>query len=321
MSIFYVFQGKTYEQEKDGEYIWTPKLTKDGKQNPDYEIMTEIQPGDFILHDKNGEVVAISLARTKRNFEDQSDEYKKNLDYCEFEIPFKTTNYQDFFARSFNEDSAFDKKGEGKKQYLCHLSDIHADFIITQIARTETDIDAKNLLNLALASITFPLDENEYDKSEIEGILRLLENRPEKDKPEWKFKRKPTDFLVKDGYLYRKLDLQAAADALAKAEYKCEVDSSHNTTISNISKKNYTEAYHLVPLNRWYNFGPSLDVMENIVSLCPLCHNVLLYGKGEKFGILKNLWDKRKNILKKCGIELSEEEFFAYYGAAYTVTV
>ena len=333
MAVYYVFQGETYSEERTGGYVWSPKLTKDGRKNSGYENMKDIHEGDFILHNNNGEVVAISVARSdcfsaeqpaelknaQKDIEWNDDGYKINLDYYEFEFPLQITNYQDFLARTYSEDSAFDRRGIGKSQYMCHLSNIHAGFILTQAARIEEYGAPRDMLYMALSYLKFSLDENEYDKSEIEEILQLVRKRSENDKPEWKFKRKPTDFLEIDKYLYhRKLDLQAATDALTKAEYKCEVDPSHKTFTS-ISGKPYTEAYHLIPLNRWYNFDSSLDVMENIVSLCPHCHSALLYG--DKYSILRTLWDKREEVLSKCGIKLSMEEFFAYYGMAVNVIV
>ena len=332
MSIFYVFQGKTYKQERDGGYVWSPKLTKDGRKNPGYENMKDVHKGDFILHNNNGEVVAISVANSncfsaaqptelknaQKDIEWDDDGYRINLDYYELKVPFQITFYQEFLARTFSEDSAFDKRGIGKSQYMCHLSNIHASFILTQAARTEEVGASELMLYIALSDLKFSLDENEYSKSELEEILQLLKNRSEKDKPKWKFKRKPTDLIEIDGHLYPKLDLQAAADALAKAKYKCEVDPSHKTFTS-IANKPYTEPYHLIPLNRSYNFRPSLDVMENIVSLCPHCHSALLYG--DNYDILSTLWKKREEALAKCGIELSLEEFYAYYGKVVTITV
>ena len=32
MAIFYVFQGKTYEHEYAGGYVWSPKLGKGGQK-------------------------------------------------------------------------------------------------------------------------------------------------------------------------------------------------------------------------------------------------------------------------------------------------
>ena len=141
------------------------------------------------------------------------------------------------------------------------------------------------------------------------------------EKSEWKFEKKSQEFTEITGKFYPKRDINMAAAALAKADYKCEVDSKHKTFTS-IANKPYTEAFHLVPLNKWYCYNTSLDVPENIVSLCPNCYKKILFGNDdEKYNVLMDLWEKREEVLEKSGIKLSCEEFFKYYGMLVTITV
>lgn len=64
MSIYYVFQGETYNEERKRGYIWSPKLNKSGHRNAGYTMMTNIRKGDFILHNSNGRLISISVAQT-----------------------------------------------------------------------------------------------------------------------------------------------------------------------------------------------------------------------------------------------------------------
>jgi len=68
----------------------------------------------------------------------------------------------------------------------------------------------------------------------------------------------------------------------------------------------------LIPMAYTDKFKFSLDVEENIISLCSNCHNQLHYGKGTEI-LLKKLYDDRKEILLKVGIEISFEELVAMY--------
>lgn len=55
-------------------------------------------------------------------------------------------------------------------------------------------------------------------------------------------------------------------------------------------------------------------MMENIVSLCSHCHNLLHYGKlKDKLPILKKLYNERKDALVKVGLNISLEELTEYY--------
>ena len=50
MAIYLVNQGKTYQYERAGSYIWSPKLNKAGGQNRGYNLMKSVRKGDFIIH-------------------------------------------------------------------------------------------------------------------------------------------------------------------------------------------------------------------------------------------------------------------------------
>lgn len=63
MAVYYVFQGETYDEERAGEYVWSPQLNKSGGKNVGYTMMTNIHKGDFILHNSNGKIVSISVAK------------------------------------------------------------------------------------------------------------------------------------------------------------------------------------------------------------------------------------------------------------------
>ncbi|KFE42588.1 hypothetical protein SAGN_02522 [Staphylococcus agnetis] len=54
--------------------------------------------------------------------------------------------------------------------------------------------------------------------------------------------------------------------------------------------------------------------MENIVSLCSHCHNLLHYGKFEdKKPILEKLFNERKKALSAVGLDITLEKLEAYY--------
>ena len=67
---------------------------------------------------------------------------------------------------------------------------------------------------------------------------------------------------------------------------------------------------------KYRDFDYNVDVMENIVSLCSHCHNLLHYGRFEdKVPILKKLYEERIEDLRKCGLDLTLEKLESYYKA------
>lgn len=102
--------------------------------------------------------------------------------------------------------------------------------------------------------------------------------------------------------------------AQESAGYRCEVDPNHNTFIS-VTGRPYVESHHLVPVSQQSRFpSASLDVEENIVALCPLCHRHLHYGIGEsKKELIDRLWRSRKDRLSSREINISYEELLKIY--------
>lgn len=107
-------------------------------------------------------------------------------------------------------------------------------------------------------------------------------------------------------------DTKVALHALANANYCCEIDKNHATFLRKSIDKNYTEPHHLIPICYQDNFNYSLDVSNNIVSLCSNCHNKLHYGRDIEKDLLI-LYNKRKDLLKKSGINISFSQLLELY--------
>ncbi|MED0983028.1 HNH endonuclease [Bacillus paramycoides] len=153
-------------------------------------------------------------------------------------------------------------------------------------------------------------DEQEEDMyqanidSDYNKIKVVEEERPEK-------RKKPK---VESGKKVWPRDPKKAKQAIKQAEFKCEIDDTHETFVSEASRENFMEAHHLIPLKMQHEFEYSLDVAANIISICPNCHRSIHYGRAkDKKKVLELLFEKRRDSLKKCGIEVSIEELLGYY--------
>ncbi len=125
--------------------------------------------------------------------------------------------------------------------------------------------------------------------------------------------REKAALMFTNGHKTYPRDRQMAINALAHAHYMCEIDENHPTFVRKNSDKNYTEPHHLIPMAFSDEFDVSLDVEENIVSLCSNCHNQIHYGKGAE-KLLKKLYDERKDALKKTGINIVFKRLLSMYG-------
>ncbi len=98
-------------------------------------------------------------------------------------------------------------------------------------------------------------------------------------------------------------DPSIAREALIRAEYRCEVDPQHITFISAVTGQNYVEAHHLIPMSRQGECDNSLDVVANIVALCPTCHRKIHFAdKDVSNAMTCALVEARRSRLEDYGI-------------------
>lgn len=64
MRYWWVNQNQTYDHERAGGYLWSPKRKADGNRNPFYEFMREVAPGDIILSFVNAHILAVGIAQS-----------------------------------------------------------------------------------------------------------------------------------------------------------------------------------------------------------------------------------------------------------------
>ncbi|MGY3314658.1 5-methylcytosine-specific restriction protein A [Peribacillus simplex] len=102
--------------------------------------------------------------------------------------------------------------------------------------------------------------------------------------------------------------------ALVNADYLCEYDASHLTFVNDTTGKNYVEGHHLIPLSIQDEFNYSLDVPQNIVSLCPNCHRKIhKASKSQKKAMIEKLYRSREKGLIKRGIVTTQEQIERFY--------
>ncbi|MEK3966302.1 MULTISPECIES: HNH endonuclease [Paenibacillus] len=152
------------------------------------------------------------------------------------------------------------------------------------------------------------LEDGDYQNS-LETDFRKVEDKPEVPK-----KKKKQRIL--NGVKVWDRDPKVAQRAIKKALFQCEFDINHSTFISSVSKENYVEAHHLIPMKFQNDFeNVSLDTESNILALCPNCHRMIHHSRPkEKKLLLKEFYEKRKDQLHNLGIEFSLVNLNNFYG-------
>ena len=113
--------------------------------------------------------------------------------------------------------------------------------------------------------------------------------------------------------------------ALIRARYSCEygniIGENHATFQSKNYPGEYMEGHHLIRMcdqenELFYDEGKyvSLDQIENIVSLCPICHSKIHFGKdGDVKKMLESLYLSRKDGLKEADLNISLTDLIELY--------
>jgi len=197
------------------------------------------------------------------------------------------------------------------------LMEDYADFLDAFCPEREEYPSREELLNLAVphfvtkgmrySTIQKEINREKEDNYEYQNSIFKKTPRPFSDLPVTATGNKS---ITSFGKINR--DPQKAANALAFANYYCEIDHAHPLFIRKSTSLPYTEPHHLIPLSMQGEYDFSLDVEANIISLCSNCHNEIHYGK-ENFKLISLLYQKRIYRLEKCGIKLSLRKLKSFY--------
>ncbi len=123
--------------------------------------------------------------------------------------------------------------------------------------------------------------------------------------------KEPHNPIKREGVVVYPRDKNISIKALFKADFLCEIDKNHPSFIRK-NGQNYTEPHHLIPMKYQKNFKTSLDIPENIVSLCSNCHNQIHYGKDADY-LIKILYEKRIDVLKNAQINITLKDLCKMY--------
>jgi 5-methylcytosine-specific restriction protein A len=164
--------------------------------------------------------------------------------------------------------------------------------------------ELKALVGLNILDIDLVLDEDEFQ-------TKSQTAKPRKPKPGKVSKKKKVNGSSSSSWLR---DPDMAFTAIEKADFKCENDVLHETFISSSTDHQFVEAHHLIPMEFQDDFEASIDVPENIISLCPNCHRAFHNSINEvKTKLISKFYDSRIILLKEREIFLSKEKLLDLY--------
>jgi hypothetical protein len=173
-------------------------------------------------------------------------------------------------------------------------------------------IDELNIYDLE-KSVYF--DERSYDRDFY--LFEDMKKNPHIDANVCKYKcekKRVPDSFNRYTKQFRRSPL-VRINALRIAAFRCEFDEAHCTFISKANPHlQYMETHHLIPVEFQQDFSYSVDVEENVVSLCSVCHACLHFGAAdEMLPILDSLFFMRRELLTSVGLAISLNDLIKFY--------
>lgn len=148
--------------------------------------------------------------------------------------------------------------------------------------------------------------KDSYYGYEVEKIIIEEENKS--------FNLNPQSALTKKELFQYQRDPKVGARALISADYQCKINNKHRFFTSRRTKRNYVEAHHLIPIAYQSLFENGIDIVDNIVSLCPVCHKCIHYGENSaRVEMIHTLYQGFQFNLRKSAIEIREKELLELY--------
>jgi putative restriction endonuclease len=135
LRYWWVNQKQTFRQELAGGFMWSPKMNADGGNNPYYNFMTEVVPGDVIFSYANGSIIAVGVAlgvaRTSNKPTDfgnagqvwSNEGWRVDVDFHRVERPLTPKNHMSILAPMLpGKYSPIQANGNGNQVYLTSIS-------------------------------------------------------------------------------------------------------------------------------------------------------------------------------------------------------
>jgi MoxR-like ATPase len=164
-TFWWVNQGKTYADELAGGFVWAPQADKNGKQQFHWSNVSRIRSADVLFHYANGNVRAVSLARSsgregQRPSGLPSEPWNSlgwiaDCEYSELAKPLALEQVADSLRKLKLSAGPINSTGKVNQGYLFRLSEEAATIIAAQLDLATLPQSLQDLLR--------PLASNRWD--------------------------------------------------------------------------------------------------------------------------------------------------------------
>ena len=251
MNYWWVNQGRTWEHEYRGGFLWAPYENDAGKPCWHWDTMDGLKKGDHVFSYVRGKIVSVSKVKSSSYKSQKPKKFTEwNRDGRRCDVIYKLLNRPIFINEHIddirpllpNVRSPLQKNGRGNQIYLVQLNQELGEYFI-------------NFFN---ENILF------YDNAQLGETEDVEQVIPQNDGDDER-----RTVTVEVTRVVR--DTRLSKDIKRQYDYKCQICGISINTTTEAGK--YAEAAHIKPLEKMGD-----DKKDNIICLCPNHHTMLDYG-------------------------------------------
>ena len=173
MAYWWVSQNKTYQHERDGQFLWAPQLNTAGRPQHHWTSMTEVQPGDVVFSAVKQKIVAVSVANSSAydaprpsGFEGglwEANGWRVDLRFQELDQPIRIADILgDLKPKLPPVRSPLTVKGTGVQGYLFALPPQAGQFLLAsvdQVAGENLSLTSEEEIAAGIKTLSLPATE------------------------------------------------------------------------------------------------------------------------------------------------------------------
>jgi len=154
MNYWWVNQNKTFRRAVDAGFLWSPKTKSNGKPNPFYDTMTQVQPGDIVFAFSDTFIKGIAIVTGPHESRERPAGYKDAdnawgndgwhvpVSYTILESGVRVRDHMDQLAPLLPDKySPLKPNGNANEVYLCAVPEAMANALLGLISAGGEKID------------------------------------------------------------------------------------------------------------------------------------------------------------------------------------
>ena len=153
----------------------------------------------------------------------------------------------------------------------------YRNFLKNKGMQERNDKGNKDYFYLCIDDLTYLDRKSELCEFFIDKINKIISIIKEIHNVSNKVLQPAKAFVLKKREEYPR-NAELVDKVLKISKYECQINQKHKTFIDRRTNQSYMEVHHIIPLRWSKKLDVDLDIIENMICLCPRCHRAVHYS-------------------------------------------